>query len=280
MKNKGKHLNELDRQYIEHSLDNKASLKEIATHLSKDPTTISKEIKRHKFIRESRSDFKGGCVKRSKCIKQHLCGNSYCKLLCKKCRTHNCYKVCRNFEFKNCDIIKRFPHTCNGCERKYTCRLDKHFYRAKAADLGYKEALRETRLGINFTPDELKVIEDIVTAGIKKGQSLKHIYEANIDKIPCSLRTLYNLIDACIFEDVRNIDLRRKVKYKKRKKKKQSVEPSRHRENRSYEDYTKYVEENPELSIVQMDTVIGRPGGKALMTLFYLSCLDNVNLFT
>ena len=43
-----KHLTLKDRTYIEDSLNQGLAFKEIAAHLCKDPTTISKEVKTHR----------------------------------------------------------------------------------------------------------------------------------------------------------------------------------------------------------------------------------------
>lgn len=43
-----KHLSLEDRKYIERSLNNGSSFKDIARFLCKDPTTISKEVKLHR----------------------------------------------------------------------------------------------------------------------------------------------------------------------------------------------------------------------------------------
>ncbi len=40
---------------------------------------------------------------------------------------------------------------------------------------------------------------------------------------------------------------------------------------RSYEDYTAYINENPHQEVIQMDTVIGKKGGKTLLTLFFIN---------
>lgn len=48
---KGKHLKMEDRLIIEYGLDQNYTLKEIAERIKKDPTTISKEIKRNRFFK-------------------------------------------------------------------------------------------------------------------------------------------------------------------------------------------------------------------------------------
>ena len=47
-----KHLTLEDRNYIEQALNHGMTFKEIAKFLSKDPTTISKEIKKHRIRKE------------------------------------------------------------------------------------------------------------------------------------------------------------------------------------------------------------------------------------
>ena len=39
----------------------------------------------------------------------------------------------------------------------------------------------------------------------------------------------------------------------------------------TYQDYLDFVEENPDLPLVQLDTVIGRIGGKVIMTLHFVN---------
>lgn len=51
-----KHLDLSARIIIEQHLNNGDSFRSIATELSKDPNTISKEVRRHSIIRERSSD--------------------------------------------------------------------------------------------------------------------------------------------------------------------------------------------------------------------------------
>ena len=50
---KNKHLTFDDRHNIQLGLDKKMTFREIAKWIGKDPTTVSKEVKRHLTIRES-----------------------------------------------------------------------------------------------------------------------------------------------------------------------------------------------------------------------------------
>ena len=101
--------------------------------------------------------------------------------------------------------------------KKVNCRMDKKIYSSKYADDCYRELLASSREGINQTPESIQRINDILTPLVKKGQSIAHIYATHADELRCSRRTMYTYIDSGVF-NVRNIDLRRKIKYKKRRK--------------------------------------------------------------
>ena len=79
------------------------------------------------------------------------------------------------------------------------------------------------------------------------------------EELGISQRTLYRYIDQGVLS-VGNIDLRRKVAYKPRRKKKEISEGflnQEFRKNRGYDDYLKYMEKNPDMPVIQMDTVKG-----------------------
>ncbi len=85
----------------------------------------------------------------------------------------------------------------------------------------------------------------------------------------CSEKTLYNYIDACLF-DVQNIDLPRKVKYRPRYKKPGFKVDRACRNGRTYKDFQLFMEAHPEATVVQMDSVCGTQGGKVLLTIHFL----------
>ena len=109
----------------------------------------------------------------------------------------------------------------------------------------------------------------ILTPLVKNGQSLHQIYLDHVDELMCSEKTLYNYVDAQLF-DIRNIDLPRKVKYRPRYKQPEFKVDRGCRIGRSYADFQKFLENNPETTIVQMDSVIGRVGGKCLLTIHFV----------
>jgi IS30 family transposase len=72
---------------------------------------------------------------------------------------------------------------------------------------------------------------------------------------------------------VNNFDLRRKVSYKQRKKKREESEAfqnQKFRQTRTYLDFVKYMEKHPDINVVEMDTVKGcREQGKRMLTLLF-----------
>lgn len=112
-------------------------------------------------------------------------------------------------------------------------------------------------------------MEALISPLIKKGQSVHQIYVTHKDELMCSEKTIYNYIDACLF-NVRNIDLPRKVKYRPRYKKPEFKVDRGCRSGRTYNDFQEYMEAHPDLPVVQMDSVIGSKGGKVLLTVHFV----------
>ncbi len=270
---KGKHLIMEDRLIIEYGLDQNYTLKEIADKLKKDPTTISKEIKRNRFLRVSKAKENDmqPCTNRRSCTKTNLCNNT-CGKLCKKCAFINCYRTCNQYSIKRCVKINRYPYVCNGCSTVTTCTSEKSYYKAKVADTKYREGLTSSREGLNITSSDLKKLDTIISPLILKGQSISHIFTHHKNEINCCERTLYYYFDKNAFS-ARNIDLPRKVKYKPRKKATPPViKESNHRVGRTFTDFVKFIEDNPNIQVVEMDTVHGTRSGKVLLTFFFRNC--------
>lgn len=115
-------------------------------------------------------------------------------------------------------------------------------------------------------------MDGIISPLILKGQSISHIFTHHKDEINCCERTLYYYFDKNVFT-ARNIDLPRKVKYKSRKKSTIPViKESADRVGRTFNDFVKFIEDNPNLPIVEMDTVHGTRSGKVLLTFMFRNC--------
>ncbi|WP_242835724.1 hypothetical protein [Ruminiclostridium josui] len=245
--------------------------KEIAKYLCKDPTTISKEVKKHRAL-TPRNNF----VSHNHCVHRGKCGltNVFKRTVaCKKqCRTCNaCNTHCDQFKNEICSKVLKAPFVCNGCSKKAGCRLDKYFYKATQANRQYKTILVESRNGINISEDSLNQMDAIVTPLILQGQTPYQILK-NHPEIKCSEKTIYNYIASGVLS-VKNIDLPRKVKYKPCKQDRPKAKDTGIFEGRTYNDFMKYMEAHPETNVVEMDTVVGCEGSqKVLLTLFFRSC--------
>jgi transposase, IS30 family len=204
---------------------------------------------------------------RKTCTVQDLCDtlnctHNYCRS-CKKCNTR-----CPEFQEEHCLFLARPPYVCNGCKKRSRCVLGKYLYSALTAHKNYRDTLSSCRAGISYTEAEIQGIDEVIAPLIKKNQSIHHIYVSQADKLICSERTLYNLVDQCVLS-VRNIDLLRKVRYRPRRRNKPFKVDKNCHIGRSYQDFQAYLQEHPDTPIVQMDTVEGRKGGKVLLTILF-----------
>lgn len=266
-----KHLTIDNRVFIEKSLDNNMPFKEIAKYLCKDPSTISKEVKKHRIL-NSRNDFINfnHCVNRRSCNLANVCMRSVsCN---KKCSTCNaCNSHCNQFVEDICNTVLKAPYVCNGCHKKAQCRLDKYFYKAVPSNREYKTILVESRNGINISQEGLKQMDAIVSPLILQGQTPYQILQCH-PEIECTEKTIYNYIASGALS-VKNIDLPRKVKYKLRSPHPSQINDKGIFEGRTYNDFLTFMQAYPDTNIVEMDTVVGCEGShKVFLTLFFRSC--------
>ena len=186
------HLTLSDRIYIEQTLELRMKFKDIALFIEKDPTKVSKEIRRHRVAKES-GRRTALCENRSTCTKQHMCHQRYCNRMCGKCTLHYCHSYCEDAPV--CRRLASPPYVCNGCGIR-SCRQDsKYYYRAQIAEKGYRELLSESRRGINKTALELDDLDRLISPLLKQGQPLNHIYATHEDEIGCSRCSIYHYLE-------------------------------------------------------------------------------------
>ena len=262
-----------DRLTIEKGLRENLSFGAIAKEIGKDRTTIAKEIKKYAYdLKSGYSNYPyNACIHRVACKAKKVCGSACTRpnstIKCSIC--NKCNDNCQEFVEEVCQGRFKPPYVCNGCSQYGKCTLKKYIYNAENAHLHFSENLSESRTGVMAAEADIFRINALITPLIKQGQSIHQIYVNHADELMCSEKTLYNYIDACFFE-VRNIDLPRKVKYRPRYKKPEFKVDRACRIGRSYQEFQKYLAENPETTIVQMDSVIGEVGGKCLLTIHFV----------
>ena len=266
------HLTLQERSIICVRLTEKVSLAHIAAELEKDPGTISREIRKHKVEIETGAYGRGfnPCLHRRSCTKTDLCKTCYSSNR-RCCFCKNCNKNCPDFEEEVCPKLSEPPYVCNGCPDRLRCTLRKYEYQPVHADKQYKETLSSSRTGFAIDPEELERVNQIVSPLIKNGQSIHHIYMNNADELMMSEKSIYNLLNAGAF-DANRMDCPRSVRMRPRKKESEKKIDRHCFEGRTYKDFTEFTTDNPDVAVVQMDSVIGRKGGKVLLTVFFTSC--------
>ena len=219
---KHKHLTLSDRNDIQLGLERSETFKAIGQSILKDPTTVSKEVKRNRQVRES---------------------------------------TCHNLP---CPLLDKAPFVCNGCpKRRQNCGYKKIFYLAKQAQKQYEQTLGEAREGTPLNSKTFWDMDKVISDGVKKGQHIYHILKTH--NLDVSSSTVYRHIRKG-YLSIAPIDLARAVKFKERRKSKLPSIPKEAKKGRSYEDFQNYLALNQLDSWLEMDTVLGRMGGKVLLT--------------
>lgn len=219
-----------NRMLIEQLLRINYKLKDIASAIDSDPSTISREIK-----------------------KRRITGKGI---------------------FKECEKTKRFPFVCNGCSNKTYCRKKKYYYNYIKAQKNYEFLLKNSRIGIDMTIDEIDYWNEYFHDKIKhKNQPILHLFN-NIENVfPKSIQTFYNYVHKGYFTFINDEMLPRAYSYKPRKRSNEKPVirfDNIIRTDRTLNDMNKYIELNPNANIVEMDTVIGKfEDKKCILTLYF-----------
>ena len=258
------------RVSIENYVVEGRTLAYVSRELGVDATSISRELKRNR-----RCDGHGGsltsknkCVHRKTCKRRAICDPD-CKKRCASCGQQCHDGRCPDFEEEWCKRTHRAPFVCNGCAERRKCPLERWTYSAKAAQAKADSRLVESREGLDMTGHEMAFLAGEVKAGLEKGQSVHHIF-ASRDDLPCSERSFYRHVENEAI-DVRKMDLRKKVKYKKRNKKKASRREKEFYAGREFSDYME-LDADIRAATVQMDCVEGAEGDEqALLTLHFVA---------
>lgn len=268
------HLTLRDRNKIQGGLLTRKPFRAIAKEINKHPSTVSREIRAHMQVKRKGakwSRFFNDCKHRKNCDIKYLCDDLNCLKNCSRCS--KCNFICAKYEKEVCPLLEKAPYVCNGCVHRTKCSLEKRYYDSVLANNQYIQVLTETRSGIAIDEAHLQFIDDVVCPLLRKGQSFHHIYETHKDELHVSERTLYKYLKHGLF-NIDNLELPRIVRYKKR------VNTNHYKLKidkkcyigRTHNDYLEYIKDNPDLPVVQMDSVEGIKGGKVLLTIYLVNC--------
>ena len=222
---KYKHLSFEDRCVIEEFLNNNYNFTQIGNRIGKDRTTISDEIKKHRFLRTTNN-----------CNNQPCCFESRPPYVCNGCP-----------KFNNCRKI-RYSYSHDVAHNEY--------HKVLIKSRSHLKITKEEIASIN------DIISPLM---IHKHHSVNHVFIAHPEMLPFSKSTFYKYIDLGILNvkniDLQR-KVRFKINkeydnYEERKKCNPKIKIGRF-----YTDFKDYLEFHPNASIVEMDTVIGTSGGK------------------
>ena len=164
-----------------------------------------------------------------------------------------------------CPLLLKAPFVCNGCPKRSSasCRYVRRIYSARQAQNAYETVLVESREGIPLNKESFYVMDAVLSNAVRSGQSVYHAIHAN--GLHVSKSSVYRYINRGYMSCIA-LDLPRAVKFKRRRKPTEIYVPKGVRVGRSFQDFRDFVTSNPFSQVLEMDTVIGRPGGKAIMT--------------
>ena len=170
---------------------------------------------------------------------------------------------------ETCPKLLKAPFVCNCCDKqgRTSCTYPRRKYSAKAAQAEYESTLRESREGIPLNKEEFYATDQILYEAVHSGQHIYHAIRAN--KLSVSKSSVYRYIQNG-YSSISRMDLPRAVKFKPRAKKQEDYVPKGIRIGRTYEDFLRYIENHTSQVPVEMDTVIGSPGGKVIMTFQFI----------
>lgn len=236
-------LSRSDREFIASALSNQMSFRQMAKELNVSASTVSREVKTNSFV----------------CRKFH--GTVPVDMSQRESDTGGprCYQLQNK--------VHKF---CNGCKRLKSpmCTRQRHFYDARIADSLATTRRREAREGIDLSPEEAEHIFSLIEGALSQGLSPAYIANC-IPDVEVSASSIYRWVEQnegglC------NLNLRRKVKMKKRKHKVERARKVYHDPRRLYSAFVKLLDEH-KASRWEMDTVVGRLGidDKALLTLLH-----------
>ncbi len=231
------HLSKEQRTSIEYLLNKGYNFTYISDSIHVDRTTISKEIRRNRYIKNNIFfNYSETGIKRA---------------------------------INSCDKLSKPPYCCNHCKDKNYCTKYHLYYNSTIAHNHYLEKLCKARKGLDITKEEIDQINKNIIPLVKnKKQSVNQIFINHPDILYMSKPTFYKYVDLRII-GLSNFDLPKKVSYKKRKENK---DKSYKRKlalsiGRTYEDYIIRINDEKKLIIWQLDTVIGKnTDSKTLMT--------------
>lgn len=227
-------LSRLERSAIEEGLSARMSIREIAQRLGRSPSTIANEIHANRTI--ERGGERGQTIP---VLPEKVCGKLMVSPgVCNTCKYHH--------------------HPCGN-------RL-KVEYSAARADRVASMRRSESRTGVDRSEAAMALAMSVIRSDLSRGLSPTQIAHARKDELNVSATSIYRWIDRG-YHAMSNLELRRQVGYRPRKKKVEH-KPTSHGKKHSYEAFSNLSADRHAVA-VEMDTVIGtKYDSRCILTLY------------
>ena len=227
-------LDRAERAAIERGLDARRSCRQIAKDLGRSPSSVAAEVKANRTVAKGAG--KGGRVGK---VPEDACP----KLL-------------------------EWPHVCNGCKyRRYHCSKKwRCEYSAARAQALSDELLSSARRGVDRDRDEFESMMDAIRGDVARGLSPAQISLARASEFSVHPSTIYRWVEKN-YGGMSNMDLLRKVGYKKRKR--SETRTTSHGPERSHAAFMQLGEEE-RAAACEMDTVVGKRHDEQCILTLYL----------
>ena len=261
---KGKHLSRENREVIEAGIRDGDSARAIAKRIGASPSTVTREVKAHRAVREKKLSSKEKaslrCANHGSCqASGTACPSCSTKLTsCKDCRMRRCTLTCPDYKPKMCPTAEKWPYVCpDHCPKRAWCGLPKCSYDAGDADAAYLQTLSSSRSGICCTQEEIDAMNDIVVPLAKQGQSFEAIWAEHAGDLPVCVRSAYKYQELNAV-GLASLDMPRKARLLPRKRpdsdgvKRERVD----RTGRTYDDFNELPVKD-KARVVQGDSVEG-----------------------
>lgn len=267
-----KHLGMSERTMIEKGLILGNPFRVIGRMIGRSPTTASREVKKRRALVSWNAHEHNDCIHFDSCLRKNRCPFETahtCFSRCKLCREHDCRQYCEIYDGRTCEELRDPPYVCNGCPLEKSCKKAHAYYSAHKAQGAYERERSASRKGVRASLEELKRLDEVISPLVRKGQSLNHTLANHREEIGLSEKTLYNYVNANVFK-VRDIHLPKKVSYRPRKNERPVLTHMeyKYRQGRTMESFEAFRVENPDLPVVEMDTVKSARGSKQCLLAF------------
>lgn len=229
-------LDRAERAAIERGLDKNRPARAMARDLGRSQSSVADEVRRNRTV--ARGPGKGSRVES---VPEGACAR-----------------------------LRGWPHVCNGRDkRRYRCSMPfRCEYSAARAQLLADGELSAARRGVDRTEEEFESIAAKIRADLARGLSPAQIADARSPEFRAALSTIYRWIERG-YAGMSNMDLRRKVGYRPRRR--AAPAPTPHGPERSFSAFSALPEGEREAAC-EMDTVIGRAADRQCVLTLYLRC--------